>query len=453
MHFVLSVLLAAVCLLPAVSAYLKTPEANNDEVTNLPGLANPLPFKQYSGYLSVNAQKNIHYWFFESQNDPDNDPVALWTNGGPGCSGLIGLFEEHGPFRVGSDGNLIVQLSTSWNAIANFVYIEQPVGVGFSYSTNSSDYRTGDAQAAADNLQAILSFFTKYPGLAKNKFIITSESYGGHYMPTLALDIVNYNKGAGKANPLNFDGFLVGNPYTNLTENFIGTFETFCGKSLASHPTCAGIHANCYPYPGNAQCNLYQFAADMEVGNLDPYALDFPLCLSSQQRRRLNEFIYHKYPRLASQMNVKYEPCEENFETTYLNRADVQTAIHVQSTTWAACSNTIRYNQTDSDAPMNHYYKDLIAATGGTLHMTVLSGDDDSVCGTLGTTDWMYGLGLASKAPWTSWTDGVGQVGGYIVQWQQGLNLVTVHTAGHEVPAFQPDRAFQVWKNYVAKIW
>jgi len=117
-------------------------------------------------------------------------------------------------------------------------------------------------------------------------------------------------------------------------------------------------------------------------------------------------FIYHKYPRLASQMNVKYEPCEENFETTYLNRADVQTAIHVQSTTWAACSNTIRYNQTDSDAPMNHYYKDLIAATGGTLHMTVLSGDDDSVCGTLGTTDWMYGLGLASKAPWTSWTDG-----------------------------------------------
>lgn len=453
MRFLLSVLLSAICLLPAVSAYLKTPAANDDEVTNLPGLANPLPFKHYSGYLPVNAQKNIHYWFFESQNDPDNDPVAMWTNGGPGCSGLIGLFEEHGPFRVAANGNLTVQLPTSWNAIANFIYFEQPVGVGFSYSTNSKDYTTGDAQAAADNLAAILQFFIKFPGLAKNKFIITSESYGGHYMPTLATAIVNYNAGS-PSQPLNFDGFLVGNPYTNLTENFIGTYETFCGKNLASHPTCAGIHANCYPYPGNAQCQIYEMAAQLQIGNLDPYALDFPLCLSNAQRRRMNEFIHqNKNPGLLHQMNVRYEPCEEDFETTYLNRADVQTALHVKATTWGACSNIVRYNQTDSNSAMNHYYTDLITATKGTLHMTVLSGDDDSVCGTLGTTDWMYGLGLQTKSGWTSWTDNAGQVGGYIVQWQGGLNLVTVHTAGHEVPAFQPDRAFTVWKNYVAKIW
>lgn len=46
--------------------------------------------KWYSGYLN-NTQGKFHYVFFDSQNDPDNDPLVLWLNGGPGCSSLIGM--------------------------------------------------------------------------------------------------------------------------------------------------------------------------------------------------------------------------------------------------------------------------------------------------------------------------------------------------------------------------
>jgi carboxypeptidase C (cathepsin A) len=35
------------------------------------------------------------------------------------------------------------------------VYLEAPVGVGFSYSDDSSDYNTDDDQTAADNLAAV----------------------------------------------------------------------------------------------------------------------------------------------------------------------------------------------------------------------------------------------------------------------------------------------------------
>ena len=103
------------------------------------------------------TKKNIHYWFVESESNPATDPLVFWTNGGPGCSGLIGFLTEQGPFRPDVDGQLKMN-EWRWNKIANMVFLEQPVGVGFSYSEDTSDYKIGDDQAAKDNLQTIIEF-------------------------------------------------------------------------------------------------------------------------------------------------------------------------------------------------------------------------------------------------------------------------------------------------------
>ena len=60
------------------------------------------------------------------------------------------------------------------------LFIEQPVGVGFSYSNDSNDYTIGDAQAAQDMYNFILQFFQQpeFTSFADNEFYITSESYG-----------------------------------------------------------------------------------------------------------------------------------------------------------------------------------------------------------------------------------------------------------------------------------
>lgn len=66
-----------------------SPEALNDKIGILPGSESlNVSFNQFSGYLAVQGghtkSKNLHYWFVESMNKPATDPLAFWTNGGPG---------------------------------------------------------------------------------------------------------------------------------------------------------------------------------------------------------------------------------------------------------------------------------------------------------------------------------------------------------------------------------
>ena len=78
-----------------------TPDALLDkvEISSLPGaesIVDVATFNQFSGYLTIQNSKNMHYWFVESLNNPSTDPIAFWTNGGPGCSGLLGFLTEQG---------------------------------------------------------------------------------------------------------------------------------------------------------------------------------------------------------------------------------------------------------------------------------------------------------------------------------------------------------------------
>jgi carboxypeptidase C (cathepsin A) len=332
------------------------------------------------------------------------------------------------------------------------VFLEQPVGVGFSYSDNKDDYKIGDDQAAKDNLATILGFLSRFPEFAKSPLYITSESYGGHYMPTLADAIISYNDASDSSNRLNFMGFAVGNPYTDYYSGVGAEMETYWGKQLLPKPLWDRYVANgCLTVEqqlNNSVCTYMALDFMKKIGNLNPYALDYPVCLTSQQRA-MRAFVY-------GSASDAYEPCEDDFSTNYLNNPAVKKAIHVNdSIEWVECSRTTKYQLADKMLPMEKYYRTILnSKTHPNLRVLVYSGDDDSVCGTIGTQRWIYDLGFPVDSLWSTWVVD-GQTAGYITTFKTQFSkesrfaFMTVHGAGHEVPTYKPKEALDLFRKYL----
>jgi len=119
-----------------------------DEVTHLPGWNQSLPSKWYSGHVRAGVKdgKQLfhHYVLVESESDPANDPVIVWSNGGPGAPSLYGLMVELGPLLLSGDSTKTAEARRtgiptlfrngySWTRRANLVVLNGPPPVGFSY--------------------------------------------------------------------------------------------------------------------------------------------------------------------------------------------------------------------------------------------------------------------------------------------------------------------------------
>lgn len=283
-----------------------------------------------------------------------------------GCSGLIAFFTEQGPFRPNRDGSLSLN-PHAWNQQSNIVFIESPTGVGFSYSELEEDLISGDNSTAHDNYNLIHTFLKRFPEYSTHSIYLTSESYGGHYIPTLAKLIVDQNKTPTlNKTAINLKGLAVGNPYTDVYSGTPAMVETLWGHQLISWPLYSYYKSICSLSPQSAKCSYLEDAAFSSIGNLNPYALDFPVCVaeSSSKNNIVNKFgemasyskrkgdqrlwlLHHVYGHLTinerRSLSIpvieEYEPCEDDWTVQYLGNVAVKKAIHVkEDIEWAACS-------------------------------------------------------------------------------------------------------------------
>lgn len=177
-------------LLGVLLAIVTIGSAQDDDIVNtnnIPIFPKDYPGTIRAGYLSITPYtQSFYYVLCESEDDPKNQPLILWLNGGPGCSSLTGFLTENGPFLFKEEDPSQMYLNPyRWNKKASVLYLESPGAVGFSKA--SKDYLSqNDTSVARDNLIALIQFFTKYNQFQGNDFYIAGESYAGIYIPQLA---------------------------------------------------------------------------------------------------------------------------------------------------------------------------------------------------------------------------------------------------------------------------
>ncbi|KAF8395811.1 hypothetical protein HHK36_019765 [Tetracentron sinense] len=413
-----------------------------DMIEKLPGQPH-VEFTQYGGYVTVDesAGRALYYYFAEAEHSKHSRPLLLWLNGGPGCSSLAyGAMEELGPFRAHSDGKTLYKNPYAWNKAANVLFLESPAGVGFSYSNRSSDYASGDQKTAADNYLFLVNWLERFPEYKTRDFYIAGESYAGHYVPQLAHTILHHNKMA-KKNIINLKGIMIGNAVINDETDQRGMYDYFWTHALVSDEANYGIQKYCNFSPNATtqakQCTQAATEADLDTDYIDIYNIYAPLCFSSNLTAK---------PKKTSPM--KFDPCSDYYVYAYLNRPDVQNALHANVTKlshdWEPCSDILT-SWNDSPTTIIPLLQEFM---DNGLRVWVFSGDTD---GRVPVTSTRYSLNkmrLPVNTSWHPWFINQ-EVGGYSVVYKGDLTFATVRGAGHEVPSYQPVRALALVKHFL----
>jgi len=192
-------------------------------------------FSMHSGYVNVTSEDHLFYWLVEAAHTARDDaPLIVWSNGGPGCSGMEGATTESGPYilrDVKESSRMftgkLAHNEYSWNTRAHVLYVDQPRYVGFSCGTGPRV--TSSREAGKDMVQFLLGWRQLFPEHRHRDVIFASESYGGHYVPAWTAATMDYNERASEPIPLK--GIALGNAIVDYKVQGLETFTKF----LKSH--------------------------------------------------------------------------------------------------------------------------------------------------------------------------------------------------------------------------
>ncbi|XP_008777393.1 serine carboxypeptidase-like 45 isoform X2 [Phoenix dactylifera] len=447
-----AIVMAAILLQPCSSKELVSNLSLQDKISKLPGQPQ-VDFQQFSGYITVDDRKQraLFYYFTEAELDPSAKPLVLWLNGGPGCSSVgVGAFSENGPFRPSEQ--VLVRNEYSWNKEANMLYLETPAGVGFSYANDTSCYEgVDDKMTARDNLVFLLRWFSKFPQYKVRDLYITGESYAGHYVPQLAELMVKFNK---KKNIFNLKGAALGNPVLEFSTDFNSRAEFFWSHGLISDSTYRIFTLACnysryvseyYRGSLSAVCARVMGQVTQETSRfVDKYDVTLDVCISSvlSQSKVLS----------PQQVTENIDVCVEDETVNYLNRKDVQDALHARLAgvpKWSVCSSVLEYELLNLEIPTISVVGSLVRSG---IPVLVYSGDQDSVIPLTGSRTLVQRLAkelkLKTTVPYRVWFAGK-QVGGWTQVYGDILTFATIRGASHEAPFSQPERSLVLFRAFL----
>ncbi|KAE9394303.1 serine carboxypeptidase [Gymnopus androsaceus JB14] len=389
----------------------------------------------YTGYIDIQA-RHLFFYFFESRNDPDTDDVIFWTNGGPGCSSSMGLFMELGPCRVLDESGPKFH-PESWNTNANIFFIDQPIGVGFSYAEYGETVSTTE-EAAKDIAAFVAIFFEHFTKFKDRGFHMAGESYAGRYLPLFASAVYDQNRALVDAGmtPIKLTSVMIGNGLTD--------FET----ALPSQYDMACTPASVEPVLDISTCvtmknNLPRCKKWFRESCVDQYDVVNCNAAASFCQSTLGDPFHASGTRNPYDISV---PCNGTLDTTlcypvtvsisnFLSRPDVRAQLGV-----------------DDTLHTSKYHVSALLDRG--VRVLIYVGSYDWICNWVGNDRWSKTLEWSGHEAFASqelreWTVGGKKAG--ITRSAKGFTFATVEGAGHMVPYDKPKESLMLVQRWIAR--
>ncbi|KAK9450156.1 Alpha/Beta hydrolase protein [Limtongia smithiae] len=403
----------------------------------------------YAGHIEINPEHNgnMFFWMCENEHIAEKPRTIIWLNGGPGCSSMDGAAIELGPFRVAEGGHLYLN-EGRWNQYANVLFVDNPLGTGFSYVDTDSYVHELD-EMAADFLKFMDKFFAIFPQYFTEDLYIAGESYAGMYIPYIADAILARNANAtttgAAAYPLK--GIMLGNSWVDPVRQYLSYLPYAYSMNLlqGGTPAAARVEAQVTKCVNKIQ----EGGPVIEIETCEE-VLDIILEVSQDKSQPNKKYCHNMYD--VRKFDT-YPACGGNwpddlvYVTPYLRTQAVIDALHVnpdKKTGWTECSGAV------SRAFSAHNSRPAIELLPGILEqipVLMFNGDQDMICNHLGNEDFISqmkfngGLGFEETpggtwAPREEWTLDNEAVGLY--QAARNLTYVLIYNASHMVPVDQP---------------
>lgn len=368
---------------------------------------------------------------FESQKNPSTDPVILWMTGGPGCSSELALFFENGPFKVKPDMSLEPN-PYSWNSFANLIYVDQPVGTGYSYA--NTDYIHDEAGVQREMYAFLTKFMAKYPQYSTQDFFIVGESYGGHYVPAVCAKVVSENAKS-QNKKINLKACAVGNGWVSPFYQYAGYVPFALQNNLITSSQAQSI---------NQSLPSCQTALDNQNWNE-----------AGQVCSSLMGGVLNNNPDInVYNIHAKCNPPPLCYDfgdiTRYCNLDSTKLKLGVPSNIqWSTCN--FQVNEQFAPDRFESFAFDIPTILNSGVRFLTYNGKLDLICNHVGNEIWVQNLKWSGRDQfnnlnWKNWTVS-GSTAGRL-KTLGNFSFVEVNDAGHMVPHDQPKNALALLDQF-----
>ncbi|KAH9824739.1 putative carboxypeptidase cpdS precursor [Melampsora americana] len=412
--------------------------------------------------------RKLFFWFWPAEDKIGENDLTFWTNGGPGCSSLEGLLQENGPISWRPGQARPVRNPFSWTKASSMLYIEQPVGTGYSEGAV-------EAHNQIDISRDLFGFFQQwlmvFPEMKHKNFYLSGESYAGLYVPYLA----DYIYARQSELALQLQGIFILAPTLTykvvsrqipawpLAQRYEEVFAfnaTFKAHLEKLHHECGyadyiskydkfppppgpfpipSVGTYDPPAPTNKSCAIYEmmYKASMLVNpGFNPY------------------HIYETDPVLWDVLSGGGPDSSQLWpgqtgNVTYFNRPEVKALLHVPSSSeWQECTD-----------------KDVILGHDTSLHVTmsvlpeVIKRNKKTIIAHPSSDFALMAQGSRMAIQNMTWcgvqgfqkpiqNDFIVKGQGSLGQWteERGLTYAEVERSGHMLPQYQPKAAYQLFQ-------